>query len=337
MAGVIASPQLEDYQKAAAKWHKELLHLTYYSLKEALKHMTVVLDVRHEENFGQSSLGAEFAPYKSNMGKDKNLNLVFRTLRTYFGGCVIKFDPNSSVSMIIGEGQAKMGDALKSVNIAHEVLRNMAADLGESLYNNLWTAKRNPDGETTADLFDGFQTIIDAEVTAGKIATSKGNYLVLEEEITAVNAYDVLKGAIRKANSKLRQKQNLIAFMPDRIKDAYEDSYLATHQAVPYNTKFNQPKIEGTNATIECGSYLEDSKYIVLSVKDNMLVGMDQMSDQETINVAKYESFILTFEATCFMGTQFRTIDPRMLFVIKLAGGEESGSGSGSASGSASE
>lgn len=335
--GKVTSPDLQAYQEAAAKWREELLHFVYFKLNDALKLMTVRLGVRYEEKVGSATLGAQFRPYKPKVHDSKDLNIIWRTLHTYFGMCVLDFEPNSVISTIMGRNAAKMGEAQKNSKVAFEVLKSMTEDLSESLYNAIWTAKHDPDGTTTNDLFDGFQTIIDADILAGKIAADKGNFLEITEEITDVNAYDVLKKTIRKADKKLRNNVGLIAYMPEWVKDMYEDAYLATHSAVPYNTQFNQPKIEGTRATIECGSYLDESKYIVLSIKENMLVGMDQQGDEEKIEVNKYDSFVLTFEATCFFGTQFETIDKSRLCVIKLPGGEESGSGSASGSASGSE
>lgn len=47
--------------------------------------------------------------------------------------------------------------------------------LGEAFLASIFTAKRNDAGKTTAELYNGFKTIADAEVLAGNLATSKGN------------------------------------------------------------------------------------------------------------------------------------------------------------------
>lgn len=332
--GKVTSPELQAYQEAARKYRSELLHLTYFKLKDALKFFTIRLGIRYEETVGAATLGAQFAPYKHDLKTNKDLNIVFRTLHTYFGAAVLDFEPNSVISTLMGKDAAKMGDAQKNANVAVEVLKQMAADLSESLYDAIWTAQRNDNGTTTAELFDGFQTIIDKEIAAGTIAASKGNYLELTEEITDINAYDVIKKAVRKANPKLKGDTGLLAYMSEEVRDLYDDAYLATHAGIVYNKGFENQRIEGSRAVMVAEPFMAGSKYIVLSTKKNMLVGMDQTGDDEKIEVDRFSPFVLTFSATCFFGTQFESIDPRRLFVIKLAGGEESGSASGSASGS---
>lgn len=307
------------YQEAARKWRKELLHLPIIGLEETLKVMTIRAGIRYKETVGAISLGAQFAPYKQTMKSNTNLNLDLRTLETFMGAVVLDFDPNSVASKVIGEKAATKGEGLKSAEIAKDVLVEMAKDLSEHLNEVIWTAKRNASGTTSADLFDGFDTITAAEIKAGNIAAGKKNYIKLTTALTEANCYDELKKAIRKADRRLLAQNDLFLYCDPSIREMYDDSYLATHKGVAYYDNYEQAKIEGTKVRWADMSNKMGSKFLTLSSKKNMLLGCDQMSDTESINVGKYSSFVLTFEATMFFGAQFESIDSRRLFIIELA------------------
>ena len=71
-----------------------------------------------------------------------------------------------------GDGQMKAPTAL-------HVLRTIAISLSEHLNDAIWKGVRNPNGDTSLDLFDGFDTITANEITAGHIAAAEGNYMKL--------------------------------------------------------------------------------------------------------------------------------------------------------------
>lgn len=104
--------------------------------------------------------------------------------------------------------------------------------------------------------------------------------------------------------------------------DKYNEGYLLTHSGIPYNTQYNQPTVEGSNGKlIFCPlANKTDSKYIHISPKINMLYGYDQMGDVESVDVERFDAFLLSYIATMFFGVQFESIDKRRLKVVELAG-----------------
>jgi hypothetical protein len=179
---------------------------------------------------------------------------------------------------------------------------------------------RNPNGDTTLDLFDGFDTITDSEIASGAIAASEGNYMKLTDAITNDNAVDVAKEILFSLDPRLRS-QDLYMFCTQEFADAYNESYLLTHGGINYNTKYGQDTVEGSNGRLHLVPLYNKngSKYIHICPKMNMLVGYDQMSDLETVMVKEYEPFILSYFATMFFGVQFESIDKRRFKVIELA------------------
>lgn len=312
---------LEQFQEAAHKYRKELLMLPIIGIDDTLKFMTGRPGIRYKESVAAMSGNAQFAPYKPSRRSDVNLNLDFRTLETFMGSVVAQFEPNSAVSTILGATGATKGDGQIQTPTAKHVLALIAKSLSENLNNAIWAGKRNAAGDTTLDLFDGFDTITDGDIAAEKVATSKGNYMKLSEAVTTANAVDVAKEVLFSLDPHLRA-QTCYMYCSQDFADKYNESYLLTHAGINYNTQYQQTVVEGSNGKlILCPlANKADSKYIHVSPKINMLVGYDQMSDTESVMVKEYEPFILSYIATMFFGVQFESVDKRRLKVVELAG-----------------
>lgn len=312
---------LEDFQKAAITFRKDLLRLPIIGIQDSLKYMTARPGVRYREMVGATSVDAQFAPYKAGRRTEANLDLNLRVLETFFGSVNADFEPNAEIQTLLGHKASQaLGDAQKSTPQAHEVLACVMKSLSGHLNDALFSAKRNESGTTTAELFNGFDTITEKEVSDGKIAEANGNYTKLDAKIDASNAVDVLKSILFKMDPVLR-REDCFLFCPYEIADAYNESYLMTHSGIVYNDRYNQVSVEGSNnrLTIVPLASKEGSKYIHISPKRNMLVGFDQMGDVENIQVKDYAPDVLTFMAKIFFGTQFESIDKRRLFVAELA------------------
>lgn len=309
---------LQQYQEAATIYRKDLLMLPIIGIQESLQYMTGRPGIRYKEEVASISGDAQFAPYKPSRSQDFNLNLDFRTLETYFGSVVAKFEPNSAISTLLGTGATK-GDGQMTTPTALHVLALIAKGLAEHLNDALWNGKRNPAGDTTADLFDGFDTITENEIAAGAIAADLGNYMKIDEAITSANAVDIAKSILFSLDPRLR-KEELYMFCSQDFADKYNEGYLMTHRGIAYNTQYDQTSVEGSNGRLKLVPLYNkmDSKYIHVCPKSNMLVGFDQMGDVENIMVKEYEPFILSYIATMFFGVQFESIDKRRFKAIEL-------------------
>lgn len=310
---------LDDYQKAAIKWRKDLLMLPIIGISDTLKYMTGRPGIRYKENVGNIHADAQFAPYKASRRSNTDLNLEWRTLETYFGNVVTDFEPNSAISTLLGTGATK-GDGQMRTPTALHVLAQIAKGLSEHLNDAIWSGVRNPDGDTTADLFDGFDTITQKEITSGAVSADNGNYMKLSEAITNANAVDVAKEILFSLDPRLRS-QELYMFCSQDFADKYNEAYLMTHGGIAYNTQYAQGAVEGSNGRLKLVPLYNkaDSKFIHICPKSNMLVGYDQMGDIESIMVKEYAPFYLTYIATMFFGVQFESIDKRRMKVIELA------------------
>ncbi len=320
MAGQVISIPTSALQDAAVKYRKELLYMPIIGCNDTLQHMTPRPGIRYKENVGAVSGNAQFAPYKPSRSMDFNLKVEYRTLETFMGSVVAKFEPNSAASTILGYLAATKGDGQMKAPSALHVLTLIAKSLSESLNDAIWSAERDANGDTTHDLFDGFDTITTKEIAAGNISVAKKNFMQLEEEITTANAVDIAKQILFSLDPRLRSL-DLNMYCSQDFADKYNEAMLLTHGGINYYSKYGQDTVEGSNGKLHLVPLFNkaDSQFIHVTPKSNMLVGFDQMSDVESVMVKEYEPFILSYIATMFFGVQFESIDYRRLKVVKLA------------------
>ena len=300
---------LKEYQEAAVKYRADLLMLPIIGIGDTLQYMTGRPGIRYKERVGNLTGDAQFAPYNPQRAVDYNLGIEFRDLETHFGSVVANFEPNSAISTLLGTGATK-GDGQMTTPTARHVLARIAKNLSEHLNDAVWNGKRNAAGNTTADLFDGFDTITEKEIAAGAIAAGEGNYMKIDDEITAANAVDIAKSILF----------SLDLYCPQDFVDKYNEGYLLTHGGIPYNTQYGQGAVEGSNGKLKfCPLYNKaGSKFMHVTTKSNILVGYDQMGDVENVMVKAYAPFILSYIATMFFGVQFETLDKRRFKTIEL-------------------
>lgn len=317
MGKAIITP--DELAKSSAKYRKELLLMAVIALGGSLQHMRMRTGVRYKETVGELSGSIQIGPYSETREDNSDLNIVGRTLETFFGSTIKKFSPNSVYQSIYGDSIIS-GEGLKGVPISKAVVAYLMAQISKSLNENLWKAKRVDTGTLTSELFNGFDTITDTEITAGAIDVAKGNLHEFTAAITKVNAVDSLKEYYRAAHDVLQGEKTKM-FIPRDIYNAYVDDYQATVGAAPYNRQFEKTFLEGSADMCELVPLpnKKGSDFLHLTVKRNMLIGTDMQSDMEKITVEKHHPFVLDFVVAMFFGCQFESISPERLLVGKLA------------------
>lgn len=337
----ISEPKVsfEELAESARRLRRDLLTIPVIAANTTLQFMTPRVGVRVAETVGTLKGDMQFGPYSETREDDEDVSITPRTLYTYLGSCVKNFRPNDIVKSIWGPSVLH-GDAMKQTEIVRQVLALLAGRLGENLNDAIFGAKRNAEGKTTMDLFDGFDTIfakemaeidgirsqedgaaqIQAMLKAGKTGIGKefGNVYDIGEAITSDNAYDVLREMCKAANEKLLNKRELYLYCPRHVVWDYAEDYRKTVGSVVYNKQFNQPVIEGfENVRFVPLSNKQGSNVMQLTTKKNMLYGVDKISDMENIEIARFKAFALQFIATMFFGTQYESIEKEdILFAV---------------------
>ena len=308
-----------ELQKSAVTYRKDLLVMPVIAAEATLQHMTPRPGVAGREVLGQLSGGIELGPYDPKRYDDDGLDIKPRTLETYLGSVIKRFDLNSVAKTVYGS-LTTQGEALTSLDLARQVLNYLSMQLGRNLNLHIWNAKRNDTGDKTADLFDGFDTITQKEIAAGTIDTSEGNFMQLSQAIDESNATDILMSIYENADDILQGVPTKM-FVPISVYRAYNKDYLASFGNVVYNTQFKKTYLEGSDNLCELVPLVskKGSPYIHLTTKSNMIYGYGDGLDSEKITIEKHHEFLLSFVATMFFGCQFETINKERLMVAKLA------------------
>lgn len=309
----------EDLRQSFQRYRTELIIMPMMTMQPALQHMTTRTGIRYKEHYHEMKGNFEIGPYdKYKMGNGA-IEIVQRTLETFFGNCIEPIDPNSIVQSLWGSDITK-GDGLKNVPWVKRVCAYIMAQLGEKLFMEMWTARRNDSGKTTHDLFNGFVAIEDIEIATGKMAPEEGNFYILPEAFTADNTEDLLKdfyfgvGSWKGIVPKLRS-QRLKLFISDRTKHFYEESYQKNHGSLPYNQQYQKATLEGApNVEFVPLANVPDN-YLSLTPRNNILSLWNQKGTDETFTVEKSltSHYDMDFIANLFYGEQYLSINKEML------------------------
>lgn len=308
-----------ELQKSAVTYRKDLLVMPVIAAEATLQHMTPRPGVAGREVLGQLSGGIELGPYDPKRYDDEGLDIKPRTLETFLGSVIKRFDLNSVAKSVYGS-LTTQGEALTSLDLARQVLNYLSMQLGRNLNLHIWSAKRNDTGTKTKDLFDGFDTITQKEIDAGTIGTTCGNFMQLPQAIDESNATDILMSIYESADDILQGIPTKM-FVPVSVYRAYNKDYLASFGNVVYNTQFKKTYLEGTDNLCELVPLVskKGSPFIHLTTKSNMIYGYGDGLDSEKIAIEKHHEFLLSFVATMFFGCQFEAINKERLMVAKLA------------------
>ena len=312
-------PSEEDWKQAAKKWHRQLLKMPVLAM-DSIKYLTGLPGCRVNQYLGGVSTEAQFYPYAPNKRGEGATEIIFRELPINFGTMNQDFEPNAFAQTMLGEHAAVLGQGQAKSEMARLILGQVMAIAGEHLELALANAERDPEGDTTMDLFDGYITIIEKEIAAGTIGQAKKNYLELSDSIDATNVVEFLKYIIFGLDPRLRRQQ-IFVYCDPALVDLYNEGYQLSNPDLPYNTQYNQPYIEGGNRRVTFAplTSLAGSEYMIIAPKMNMIYGYDGMSDLERLEVLRMDVDTFTLAAKMFFGVQLRTVDYRFLKVIKMA------------------
>lgn len=299
------------------KFRKDILLMPVVGLGETRNHMTTRFDVRGKETVGEARSGARIRPYRTAKDATNTTTVTPRTLETMLGDVVEEFDPVALYKTAYSEAIGKERTKLEFVRaIAVEMSQQATSELHKAVF----TGVRNAAGNGTMDLFDGFDTITIAEKVAGNISVPKGNLVALGG-ITVANVGDKLKAAHKACHDVMKGKKCKM-FVPVAVKELYDEWYLANVGPTVYNTKDQQSVLHMTNGLCEIVALpgMIDSTHIFISTKKNMLIGVDQTSDEEKVEINKCDNpKVVQFFMTLFFGVQFESISPEVFMAASFS------------------
>jgi hypothetical protein len=304
--------------ESGTKFRKDVLMTPVVQLQKTLQYMRLRTGVRGKEVVGGIKSDAGLRPYRTAKDAKQTTTTKGRILETFLGDVVEEFDPSTFYNTIYGENIA---NPISKMKIVQSISIAMAAAASSKLGINIFNAVRNAAGDTTADLFNGFSTVTATEVTAGNVATAKGNYIE-PDVITVANVGDILLSIFQGADEVLKDTEKLEMFVPRSVKELYDKWYLAEFGAVAYNKQFEQSILHGTEGAVQLVTPvgMKSSGYIYLTKRNNMLVGVDQISDDEQMKIRECDNpKVVQFFMKMYFGVEFESIDKEDIMISKIA------------------
>lgn len=311
--------------EAARQYAPVLKSLPMITLEDTLKYVTPIGGIQGDYVMGQLKASGSWGSYRKNESSGSgSIVLDARTLTTRLLSLEKQFDPNLVAGKLYNQ-RPNVGDALSKLPIAAQILAQVILEASDELNNNIFSAAYNSStGTTPATAFDGWDTIAAKEITANKIATSKGNLIdASSNKLDESNTFDFLNYVWLACDEKLkRSAQPVFFYVSPNVAAYYNIGYLATVGSVVYNKDFNQTTIHGSNgkAVIVPVASKADSNYIQVTTKSNMLFGTSDVKDMNTLTVKVPGLYDVLMGGTMWIGTQYEFIESSKLMIVKHGG-----------------
>lgn len=302
---------------AGTKYRKELLAAPLVELSEILPWFTIKPGIQGKIVGGWLNTSAELRPYRTAKGESGSLTVTPEEMENYLGDVVKEFDPHEVLGTLYSE-LTSLG--VTQMAISKRIALEVARKVGEKLYDNLFIAVRNKSGDNTVDLFNGFETLIANAITAGTLTEGIGNYMDLTADaISEANAGDILKNAWRNLD-RILKKQRVRLYVPEDVLDFYEDWYQNEYSTQPWNTGIEQKFLVGSRGRCELVPLNPMSgDYMIFSIKENMNILVDQMSDAENVRIRECDNpKLVQFFMKAYFGTGFETIQKEFMCAAKI-------------------
>ena len=283
---------------SGAKYRKELLQMPVHSMQETVQHMNVRRGIRYAETVGELTGNIDLGPYSETRIDNDGMNIKGRTLYTFLGSVVKKFSPNSVVKSIYDSAITK-GENLKTVDIALRVLSYLTAKLGGNLQSHIWNAVRNDSGTTSADLFNGFDTITTSEIgaTTPNISTSIGNLFEFSEAITSSNAVDMIKAFCEAASEFLVDAGQQVKLFFNR--QGSDRNFLLLSFGTPHID--HRTFIDTARGPFWTGHVMISGASVGIDALDNLIIG-------EKHRAEAYRAEVLAKAVACLKDIKARTV-----------------------------
>jgi hypothetical protein len=305
--------------EAGTKYKKEILTAPVVAFDEIKPYFTIRNGIQGKIVGGILTVNGQFRPYRTEKGASGVGNIKPYEWEVYLGDLVKEFDPNVVLGSLYTEPTATKPDQMA---IARRIALEVALKAGEALYDSLFTAVRNPDGDTTEDLFNGFNTIFAKAITAETASASIGNFMDLTgTPIGTHNAGDVLKDMFKDLHRVLTRGHKLSLYCPPSIVDYYEMWFQQEFGHAPWNLGYQQKELHSSRGRLHFVELdnMETDNMMYVTVKENMNIGFDRESDKEQVEIRRVDNpkVVQLFMKTHF-GVGFETIMPEYLCGIKF-------------------
>ncbi len=311
-----------DLVASSVKYQRELMLLPFIAFSElgAQNGFFVKKGVYGTEKIVSLDLAGRMRPYHNGGPDTLDMTFVVNELTTYLGEDYTLFEINQLMDTLWGLGTidfsklsaSEIGKLMLSIKIN----RNL-----EAVRKLIWKGVRNAGGTTTTALFNGFDTIIAADIAANKITAGIGNLSTFDAAITADNAVDKFKAAYRALPEEL--KEGVInMYVNQTLYEMYCDDYEALRGNL-HDKKLGQVVLHGSDekCIIKPQSYRLATAPVIFSIPNNLTIGTGAQGEKEKVMVKEDNNVkFMQMLHLMFFGTTIQCYDPRVFHVYKQFG-----------------
>lgn len=314
---------IEDVNNIAVQYSNMLKGLNMMAVNEVLANCMPIFGIKDSIKLGKVEHGSISKKYSGTFTGDTNVGtIVPRTLTVYPVVAELADEPERYRRSFIAEVAGSLWAQKHPFElwiIQHGI--NLAS---EELFYTLFEAQYKSSALETElkDSFDGWNAIIDADIAAGRVSAANKNLYVGDADITRANAGDYLLDFYRSRHAALRNL-TLNMWMGLDVADLYDNWYRDEHDAPPLIDTAGQMSLEGTNdkvKLIRSAAVPQGSKRIILTTRENMVYGTDNVADLRSMKA--FESgnpYLFTMTMKYVWGCQFISVHEREFAVNDLA------------------
>lgn len=298
------------------RFRKECMLIVMAAVEEVTRHMRVINNLKGKETEATIVPQAKFRPYHSEKIVGGTGELTARTLETFPLEILEEFDPENLYTTIFGTPV----DVEKiNLDIVRRILTEEMNNASRGLCDLIFKGVRNATGTGALDGFDGFDTIIAKEIAAGNIGINAGNFTNLGE-VSSLNIGDAWKRMYRKMDEKLRggDTKKLVLICSFTEYDMYKNWYAEKFGAGNFAGTPEQTYLDGTANKVQIVPLpgMEGTSHCFITVRENMKVGFDVLSNATKFNVRIPDNpNVVQMHAKIYMGVDFANIDKEFLMV----------------------
>ena len=298
------------------RFRKECLAIVPASVEECTKRMRVINNLKGKETEATIVPQAHFRPYHSEKVVGGTGGLTARTLETFPLEILEEFDPENFYTTIFDTPFDAQKDKL---DIVRQLLQKEMEHASRGLCDLIFKGVRVADGTGALDGFDGFDTIISKEITAGNISLDNGNFLTIGE-LSSLNIGDKWKLMYSRLDEKLRgdSRKKLVLVCSFAERDMYNNWYAMKFGTGNFAGTPNQKYLDGTSDKVEILPLpgMDGTSHCFITTEEMMKVGFDVFSKHTKFEVRIPDNpNVVQMHAKIYMGVEFANISKEFLMV----------------------
>lgn len=278
--------------------HNDYIHRTALLNFDIMQAVTVRPDITHQETLMYSETNGSAKPYSSTFKPTADaVKLIPRILQVRKGKADFSFEARKLHSEYVARWKAP-GANPYNLPLEHFIIEEIGKQVKADLeIHTLYEGKHNAAGQAPKDIADGWLTIAKADTKIEKVVIApltKGNIIEELEKIAKI------------IPARYKRKKGIYMHMTANAYELYLLAYRDAHGSLNYNNSFEKMTLDGNNIQLFPVDGISNDNDILVSTKENMILGVDAMGDISAFEVEKNHR-MLDFLFDYSIGMEFQT------------------------------